>query len=265
MRWFPVLDAMGNPLPCAPRSALPLLKPKFDSIRMFDRERGWAQNANDAILTTTNGGQSWTTVLSGSTNEYLNACFYDADTAWVVAVYDEGTNVAVMQTRDGGHSWSHSEMSQASLIQWAWLSFSDPDTGWLMLIPDHGMSSSPGYLYRTQDGGASWHPINSTEGNYYEGDDYTKAEFARPHTYLSCGGRVVWRNPTNGWLLGSMESTTPAFLFITGDGGATWQLQTLPPPASLHDGPDAAGQSAAILPERRTNGSHRRDIHPHRS
>ena len=105
-----------------------------------------------------------------------------------------------------------------------------------MLIPDRGMNSSPGDLYRTDDGGENWQRVNSTDGNPYEGDNYTQAEFESWHPYLLCGGAITFRNASTGWLCGSMASTTPGFLSITRDGGLTWQVQTLPLPSSLHDG-----------------------------
>jgi photosystem II stability/assembly factor-like uncharacterized protein len=232
-----------------------LQPPELDSIRMIDRKNGWAQSApvvfrtNDwvfygtAILRTTDGGKSWKSVLSAGPNDKLASCFYDSETAWVTAVFDyeETTNhVAILRTRDGGRSWISTVLRQSHAIMDFCLSFPDARTGWLMLIPDHGMNSSPGDLYRTDDGGANWRQVNSTEGNPYEGDPYTQAEFERRHPYLHpyplCGGLIAFRNASTGWLWGSVVSTTPGFLSISRDGGLNWQVQTLPLPSLLHDG-----------------------------
>ena len=245
-RWFPVLDRAGHPIPYQPRNAPAVIQPRFDFIRMFDRQQGWAQNApadfptndwrhvNSPILRTTNGGLSWETVLRANANEQVTAFFLDTTTAWAVSVYDGETNVTVLQTRHGC-PWEHGEVSQAGSIQNVSLSFSDQDTGWLMLIPDHGMSTMPGMLYDTRDGGAygvdDWRLVNRTGDWPNAEDNRASIEFAAPHPCLPCGGAVVWRDPTNGWLRGHFETTSPYFLFRTGDAGRNWQVQTLPPPA----------------------------------
>lgn len=89
---------------------------ELDSIRMIDREHGWAQTApvvfrtNDwefdgtAILRTTDGGQSWQSVLSAGPKDKLASCFYDSKTAWITAVfnYDETTNRVAIFTGTAG-------------------------------------------------------------------------------------------------------------------------------------------------------------------
>src|SRR5439155_20965340 len=149
-------------------------------------------------------------------------------------VFDEATNVTILRTTDGGRSWTCAELRQPKWIQDCCLAFPETRAGWLMLIPDHGMNSSPGDLYRTDDGGANWRRVNSTEGNPFDGDNYTQAELVSRHPYLLYGGAIAFRNPSTGWLWGSMASTMSVFLSITRDDGVTWQLRTLRLPATLH-------------------------------
>ncbi|MGA2555838.1 MAG: hypothetical protein ABSG04_06135 [Verrucomicrobiota bacterium] len=173
--------------------------PEFDSIGMMDRKNGWALNAravirsidwvfgDKAILKTADGGRSWKSVLSAGRNDMMAPFFYDSRRAWVVTVFDyeQITNtVAIFRTSDGGRSWNRAELRQSQPIMDASLAFTDAHTGWLMLIPAHGMNSSPGYLYRTDDGGANWRKVNSTEGNPYEGDPPTQAELESRHPHL---------------------------------------------------------------------------------
>jgi photosystem II stability/assembly factor-like uncharacterized protein len=123
-----------------------------------------------------------------------------------------------------------------------------------MLIPEHGMNSSPGDLYRTQDRGETWHLVNTTTASPHDVDDRTPEDFANSHPSLACGGVLTWGNSISGWLLGSLTTTTPAYLFRTGDAGQTWQLQTLPLPASLHDGRMVADRPPQFFLADGTNG-----------
>ena len=113
---------------------------EFDSIHMMDQQIGWAQNARAVFLTndwifndkaiwrTTDGGESWTQVLSASPAETgnISAFFRDSRTAWV-AVTDESTNVAIYRTSNGGVSWSRSQLCQSQMIQDSCLSFVGTD------------------------------------------------------------------------------------------------------------------------------------------
>ena len=238
-------DEVSGPKPAQLSPAL-----EFDSLQMIDRENGWAKRAAavfrtntwvfdaKAILRTTDGGKSWKYVLSASPKDALSSFFYDSETAWVTAVFDEATNVTILRTKDGGRSWIGAELRQAHNIMDCCLAFPETNTGWLMLIPDHGMNSSPGDLYRTDDGGANWRRVNSTGASprAWSWEDAALPEFEDRHPYLVCGGAIAFRNAPTGWLCGSMASTTPGFLFMTEDAGLTWQVQTLPLPSSLHDG-----------------------------
>ena len=226
---------------------------------MIDRKNGWAQTAravlqtndwrfpNELILRTTDGGRSWKSVLSAAPEQSLGSCFYDAKTAWVATAVGEDTNVTVFRTSNGGRSWAESSISQPSSIAGGTLSFPDSHTGWLMLIPDHGMNSEPGVLYETRDGGQHWHEISNTSNprGWYHWEQADEPEFTNRHPFLVCGGAMTLRNDLTGWVLGSLASTTPRFLFITRDDGRNWQVQPLPFPP----GYDAGRMEPLGLPE----------------
>jgi photosystem II stability/assembly factor-like uncharacterized protein/tetratricopeptide (TPR) repeat protein len=247
MRWFPVLDAAGNPIPYKPRTNQSIQEVQFDTtgdfyhgnpLHMIDGENGWTQSAN-AIFRTSDGGKSWRRVLAASREEQLASFFYNSQTAWVAAVFGESSNVTTLRTTDGGNSWIHADLCQVyvNAIQYCFLSFPDTDKGWLMIIPDHGMNSMPGVLYRTDNGGRNWQLVNSTRGNDDDWDPQgTQPGFADRHPYLVCGGSIAFQNASNGWLLGSITTTTPAFLFATRDAGQTWQAKKFPLPPLLHNG-----------------------------
>lgn len=262
MHWLPALDDSGNPIPNKPRGKQKYLifHDRLDnynlaacsycvgSIHMTDRQNGWAENVatlletNDwlfeqhAILRTTNGGASWRAVLYASPHDSI-ASFIDDNTAWIAAVYDESTNVSVLETTDGGQSWGRMELAVPYAVEACELSVPTPYQLRLLLMPDHGMNSMPGYLYGLGDD-AQWHQINGTADmdNRWNDPDGRQPGFADRHPYLMSGGPIAFQDLTNGWLLGQLTTTTRSFLFFTRDGGATWQEQKFDPPLSLHDG-----------------------------
>lgn len=210
--------------------------PAVESIRMLDRKNGWAQSTA-AIFKTTNGGETWETVLEADSMGIADICFDSLTSAWAVFAGDDTTQVSILRTADGGATWTRANLAQGEPVEWASLSLSSPDTGWLILVPLHGSSSSPGDLYRTRDGGSSWQRVRSTSERPRDGyDDYAPSELARPQSWLFCGGEVGFRNAADGWLVGNFVSTGPFCLFATHDGGRRWELQRLPLPASFQSG-----------------------------
>jgi len=244
--------ARSNPIADQPQPKQSIHALQFDSIHMIDREIGWAQNVsatfetNDwvfhdkAIWRTTNGGKSWSQVLRASPAKTGNvsAFFLDSKTGWVAVADDESTNVTILRSEDGGRTWSRSQIRETQFIQDSWMSFPRADQGWLMLIPDHGMNSSPGDLYRTSNGGADWKLVNSTRASprAWIWEAAALPEFNNKHPYLICGGPITFQSDLNAWMYGSLASTSPGYLFGTRDGGRNWQVQRLPLPVSLASG-----------------------------
>ncbi len=231
---------------------------EFGAIHMIDRKNGWAENlspvwsTNDwvsrdkAIWKTADGGQSWDQVLCASPANLwgnISAFFQNSKKAWVAVTAVESTNVTVFRTMDGGRTWTKDQVRHPGAVQDSSIWFCGAEDGWLMLIPDHGMNSSPGALYRTSDRGAHWRLVNSTAASHYIWEQAVEPEFAAPHPFLVCGGSIAFRNNAAGWVRGSLTTTTPRMLFMTRDGGLNWQLQELPPPISLQ-----CGHIETILP-----------------
>ncbi|HEV2328037.1 MAG TPA: hypothetical protein VGY56_04520 [Verrucomicrobiae bacterium] len=149
MRWFPVLDDSGNPIPYRPRArvnweifrqtwGIPTDPGYFyyiGTIHMMDRRNGWAQSVaslvitneapfeQSAILRTTNGGASWNVVLCASLDYNMELSANDKDDSWVTANYDDSTNVFVFQTINGGRSWASIELSVPYFVEGSELVF----------------------------------------------------------------------------------------------------------------------------------------------
>ena len=85
------------------------------------------------ILRTTNGGTTWTSQTSGTTNELWGVSFTDANTG--TAVGSEGT---ILRTTNGGTTWT--SQTSGTTNQLFGVSFADANTG--TAVGDGGNNST---------------------------------------------------------------------------------------------------------------------------
>ena len=224
-------EACANP-PGQSRSEFEL-----QSIHMIDRSNGWAQTVDrlfatnswefpqQLILRTADGGVSWKTMLTVEPELSLGTCFRDSKSVWVAIAAYEGTNVTIFHTSDGGRSWSRSGLSQIRQISDISLSFPDAHSGWLVVNSVFTMNSSSANLYETEDGGATWQSVNTTDRNIFSFDEsWTKAKFfAQQPFFFPC--RLDHISECIHRLgLGLFGEPGPRFLFMTKDAGRNWQV-----------------------------------------
>ncbi|MBD3336448.1 MAG: hypothetical protein GF355_13115 [Candidatus Eisenbacteria bacterium] len=221
----------------------PLLSGTSEHLRdvyFMDESRGWFVGDDGTIRGTTDGGESWEYLGAGTTVDLFGVHFVDAATGWVVG--REGT---ILKTTDGGDTWS--DQSFGGSLDLRAVVFLDHDEGWiagedglLLKTTDSGMnwvqkpgafneyqydldfvdsqhgwtsfSHDYGVIQRTEDGGESWHIVNTGSSAFaLEGIDFVDA--------------------FTGWTVG-VEGT----ILKSSDGGATWfEQEGVDPPESLTD------------------------------
>lgn len=201
------------------------------SIEMNSETQGWAL-AKGEVLHTEDGGEHWAAVTPRelTSNPWEVECeFYDADHAWLAVRTDDEKSVVVFHTADGGRTWGKSAVPRGSNgpVYGGRPDFIDPERGWLMIEPEHGMSSRPGELYRTSDGGEHWAEVAKSA-----------ATGPAPENGLPFSGPFSFRNALTGWLPGQQGAGFAAehSLYMTEDGGRTWRPQDLPLPANRTNG-----------------------------
>lgn len=137
---------------------------ELGSIDMINETQGWAL-AKGKVLRTEDGGKHWAVVAPPglASNPWgIESEFYDADHAWLAVRGEDEQSVVVFHIADGGRTWAGSAVRRGGngLVYGGLLNFIDPERGWLMVEPEHGMSFRPGELYQTTDGGAQNLPVD---------------------------------------------------------------------------------------------------------
>jgi photosystem II stability/assembly factor-like uncharacterized protein len=117
-------------------------------VQFLTPERAWIVGEFGVILTTSDGGQTWSAQQSGVETTLFGIDFVDSERGWAV-----GIESVLLHTTDGGATWSQQTVSTEKDFV---LALYDVDVegkyGWA--IGDSGL------LLRTTDGGESWGRID---------------------------------------------------------------------------------------------------------
>ena len=195
------------------------------TIHMVDATTGWAQWVGVKawrILHTTDGGAHWQDVTPPSVPAVggeLPAYFLNGSVAWVVPLANDTNVLTVFRTTNGGQTWQQ-EATLTQIPDVGQLTFINAQDGWL-LNTQGAAGNELADLYRTTDGGASWTEVAST------GNPPTQ-----PGTIPFNGTvkSIGFLDASTGWMAAFSNATNFLWLYVTHDGGATWQQQTLPMP-----------------------------------
>jgi photosystem II stability/assembly factor-like uncharacterized protein len=206
------------------------------SAEFLDGNKGWALSfvapRELSILRTRDGGLHWQEtlvhdqkVLRDQSNGGAQLTFVDAEHGWFFVSYgNRGGNEAgaLYQTVDGGSHWTIVSLTDAATENAGGIplsgfkvgfTFADRNTGWLT-VTVQGLQAPKPLLYVTHDAGKSWSAVKYPDV---------------PGTRLT-GGHGISRPRFFSPMAGEFEVFADhSIIYMTGDGGATWQPSVGPP------------------------------------
>ncbi len=252
-----------------PETSLPIPQGKAIAIGFVNRQDGWVlteqclpmcgDQAPAQLLRTHDGGTTWEPLplLDGATAP-VSLRRLDEHTGWVL------TKSIVFATRDGGVTWATAEnpcnavQPGGGMFLTGAMSFTDEHVGWIGCYRPIGGGVAAGALYRSGDGGATWHVVGLTP----EGGEALPAGVGRlPEAVIdldflneqdgwfacACPRSGVWRTHNGGhdWdLVDVGHSAISHLLFVDDAHGWAWGsgvlMSTIDGGCSLANGGDAA-------------------------
>jgi photosystem II stability/assembly factor-like uncharacterized protein len=173
------------------------------------------------IIRTTDGGQDWKAFHFDKQPAGILGYFaLDDQTAWVALGHslDRHSPVPLMRTTDGGQHWTALSLPPAI----SQITFLDRQHGWAW---DQFAMQEQNSLYQTVDGGKTWVKVSSTSANRSI-NDTTPGPLPLGNAF-----GLTFITPQHGWAtVYASQDHQRELLYMTQDGGKTWQLQQLPRP-----------------------------------
>jgi photosystem II stability/assembly factor-like uncharacterized protein len=211
--------AEGSASPTSPASAaLPSGQKNIYAFQPVSDEAGWALLESKLLWHSGSGLWKDITPAYEAASQIVTAFFLDERLGWLVMKDLADDRLTLYSTHDTGGTWEKSAIASpdGQPIATISLEFLNAQTGWLAVKLSSGNSFSHGSLYNTNDGGKSW--------------------TVQP---LPIAGSVRFIDAKRGWIAGGPGGNE---LYITRDGGVTWQSQQPDP------GQEKSGQTFISLP-----------------
>jgi photosystem II stability/assembly factor-like uncharacterized protein len=202
-----------------------------------DADHAWAvarAGEEISLVRTEDGGRTWKELhptVAWVDFAFRGLSMIDASNGWAIVSISDN-DPGVYRTDDGGRSWSGEQLSLTALAQAApstripvdngFVIFTDSEHGWRRKYGrGEGMFKCPGAgLFRTTDGGDHWEELPFPAG----------WECAPMDMDFEPSGNGIMTITT----FGPVGDGSPA-VFLTSDGGQTWELFEPPIPTGPYD------------------------------
>src|ERR1051325_4935340 len=132
----------------------------LQDFSFIDTNNGFAVGARGTILRTTDGGNNWDILASGTEDDLYGVAFTDPNTGTAV-----GNFGAILKTTDAGNHWTIQRDGMADVL--FGVSFTDANNGTAV--------GSDGLILRTTNGGTNWNSQSSGTSNFLNDVVFTDA------------------------------------------------------------------------------------------
>jgi photosystem II stability/assembly factor-like uncharacterized protein len=193
------------------------------AIDFVDLSYGWMAGGGGSTFRTTDGGQTWSWVYAGSTDNLKEVDFVDRDNGWAVGA--EGT---IWHTVNGGLSWTAQSSGTNAYLDG--LAFVNANEGW---------ASGGDDVLHTTNGGQTWLPQSVPSDFWSYGLHFSDTQHGwsageRRQIYHTSDGGATWTlQATSGTMqrlwdvhfgdaLHGVATGERGAVYTTGNGGATW-------------------------------------------
>jgi photosystem II stability/assembly factor-like uncharacterized protein len=125
----------------------------FHDVFFVNQSKGWIVGADGVMLSTENGGQTWTQNSKFTTDTFLQIYFTSETTGWLLCernIYARGVNASsyLRKTTDGGRTWERIEFLDGGRERVTHLLFDKNGGGTAF--------GEGGIFYKLQEDGTSW-------------------------------------------------------------------------------------------------------------
>ena len=187
------------------------------SVQFVDAQRGFAAGHDGVVLSTVDGGETWSLLRSnpGVEQPILSLHFDGADHGLAVGLFGWA-----LETRDGGRNWTERQIGGEDGDRHLFHIFTSPKGTWLI-------AAERGTVLRSTDRGHSWHSIETGNlGSFWQGlavaDGTLLVSGMRGHLYRSADDGLTWRAVESGTTqsLTSMAQLPDGRVVVSGMAGA---------------------------------------------
>lgn len=164
----------------------------YAAINGIDSLNIVAVGANNSVVATFNGGETWEAITGPNVGVALTTVWMLSDRNWFVGCAD-GT---LYYTLDSGDSWTIKAFPGSGTGVVRDIAFSSPTVGWMA----HSTATPAGRILRTINGGFSWYVAPENNGAIPT-NDYVGALAACPENVNVIYGAGLAGNGTDGFIV----------------------------------------------------------------
>ncbi|GGH22153.1 VPS10 domain-containing protein [Paenibacillus segetis] len=202
------------------------IKTRLTDFQLLNETTGLAWGTTKGELRlyrTEDSGETWTNISPADAVQFPSnpvygkeIFFIDLLNGWIVRNSTGSSNPIVLRTRDGGETWKLSSLKEADQV--ASIYFTDQAHGWILAVDNSTSDSEEKTLYQTENGGATWSNIMSTQ--------LSPNKNSSVHSIPKFGNFVsmTFMNENEGFI-STLKAGQPA-LYVTYDGGMDWDENT---------------------------------------